>query len=219
MKLVAISDIHGYLIPEEQMPDGDLLVIAGDVCPFKGGHSIKTQTKWLIDNFSSWLRLMKKKYGQVVWIGGNHDFALDEIDAAWGTPSGTVYLRDMTVKVNGLVIHGTPWSVEFGRWAFMKPDMDLIDYYASIPDDAEIVVSHTPPWSVLDANRNGNPCGSKALLDKLDTLANLKWVICGHIHEEGGGIAELSSGAKVANVSILDEFYNPWARSPTVIEV
>ena len=33
MKFVALSDIHGYLIPMEELPEGDVLLICGDILP------------------------------------------------------------------------------------------------------------------------------------------------------------------------------------------
>ena len=63
MKIVCISDLHGYLPTE--MPKGDVLVIAGDICPATD-HSAVFQQAWLSTEFNTWLDAMK--YNNIVCI-------------------------------------------------------------------------------------------------------------------------------------------------------
>src|SRR5690348_12012006 len=71
MKVTAFADAHGALpkIREEC----DLLLIGGDVCPVDQSHEPAHQRNWLRTVFSDWLHEQPAK--NIVWIGGNHDFA------------------------------------------------------------------------------------------------------------------------------------------------
>lgn len=51
MKIVATSDFHGVLPPVESIPECDVLVIAGDVCPLRD-HGVEFQRSWLLTNFT-----------------------------------------------------------------------------------------------------------------------------------------------------------------------
>lgn len=52
MRIAATSDLHGHL-PE--VPDCDLLLIAGDICPLEDG-SIRVQGRWLDTELLGWLQ-------------------------------------------------------------------------------------------------------------------------------------------------------------------
>lgn len=70
IKIVAISDTHGYLPTD--LPEGDILCICGDISPLniqKDGHKMK---QWLRDKFKPWANNLN--YDRIIFIGGNHDF-------------------------------------------------------------------------------------------------------------------------------------------------
>ena len=53
------------------------LLIAGDVCPISD-HTLRRQRAWLNDDFASWLGDRQRVQAEwVVYIAGNHDFALE----------------------------------------------------------------------------------------------------------------------------------------------
>jgi 3',5'-cyclic AMP phosphodiesterase CpdA len=68
-RVVAIADLHGNLPGD--LPEGDVLVIAGDVCPIED-HSVEFQDRWLKETFAAWLDSLP--HAEVIWIAGNHDF-------------------------------------------------------------------------------------------------------------------------------------------------
>ena len=72
MRIVVISDLHGHL-PE--LPDFDLLLIGGDVCPATN-HNRYFQEDWLNGTFSTWINSLpyRNVFSRVVMIAGNHDF-------------------------------------------------------------------------------------------------------------------------------------------------
>lgn len=67
MKVVATSDLHGFL---PQIPPCDLLLIAGDVCPV-WNHRLPFQRKWLRETFTPWLESLPAR--KIVGVWGNHD--------------------------------------------------------------------------------------------------------------------------------------------------
>src|SRR4051812_1778145 len=113
VRLAAISDLHGYL---PDTPPCDALLIAGDICPVDD-HSLPYQREWLKTAFAPWLE--RQPATKIVGIAGNHDFIAEEDDDLMrGLP--WTYLRDETTEAGGLTIHGSPWTVTFMQWAFMR---------------------------------------------------------------------------------------------------
>lgn len=60
------------------------------------------------------------------------------------------------------------------------------DIHLSIPHDTEILLTHTPPYRILDKTRKGKHAGCKHLLAKLQELASCRLHVFGHIHEAFG---------------------------------
>jgi Icc-related predicted phosphoesterase len=218
MKICAISDLHGNLptIPD----DTDLLLIGGDICPnFSGGQSEK-QRAWFLREFLGWLE--KQPVKDVLGTWGNHDF-LPNPGREW---SKLEEFRPI-IKVDELIeyphesgmlkIWFSPWSNQFGNWAWMKDPEDLKAVYAAIPEDVDIIVSHQPPRGFCDSSyvTNHEPVGSKELLNTI-LRVRPEAVICGHIHG-GHGWKKLPDRGIVYNVSIVDERYQP-VNPPTIIE-
>jgi Icc-related predicted phosphoesterase len=209
MKIVAISDLHGEL-PE--IPQGDLVLIGGDICPVSN-HSVEFQWNYLGQNFNNWVN---KIDAPVVWIGGNHDFVLEQYPTAHEDVENATYLQDHTIRLNDLKIHGSPWTPQFFDWAFMKNDDDLAENWTMIPDDVDILITHGPPHGCLDLTQRGVNAGSKTLSNRLTELTNLKLHVFGHIHEAFGVFA--TKDCTYTNVAHVDRSYEP-RKERTVIEL
>ena len=69
MRLVCISDTHTFH-EDVNLPDGDILIHAGDFTN-KGGKSD-------VEDFFGWLMRIKPKYRYILFIAGNHDKCFDE---------------------------------------------------------------------------------------------------------------------------------------------
>jgi Icc-related predicted phosphoesterase len=210
VKVAAIADLHGFL-PE--VPACDVLLIAGDVCPVED-HALDFQRRWLEGRFSDWLRRLDA--AAIVGIAGNHDFAA-QADAELMRGLPWTYLVDETVRVDGLRIHGSPWTPTFMEWAFMMDEEDLPDVWALVPGDVDVLVTHGPPRGYGDLAVHGRHVGSETLLVRLGELENLRLHVFGHIHEAYGSRHTLG-GAALANVSYVDFDYRP-AQPATVFEV
>src|SRR3954471_3350091 len=220
MKILAISDQHGFL-PE--IPECDVLLIGGDICPdfmtqkfytsrVKVDKGEQRQKAWLEREFKPWLESVPAEH--IVGIAGNHDFVFEKSflipDLPW------VYLRDSEVEVDGLRIYGTPWVPNLPFWAFhAKNDEAMKNVYADIPEGIDVLISHGPPKSYGDKVRGWAAKGSETdphvgsiPLDEAILRVKPKAVICGHIHEGYGGYRHRAlDDTYIYNVSIVDETY------------
>jgi len=140
------------------------------------------------------------------------------------------YLCDSGTEYNGVKFWGSPWSLWFKQinpecMAFTGDEKDLEEYYAKIPDDTDILITHSPPWGVLDEvkdRRTGEVrnCGSKALRTALDRVKPL-YIVFGHIHENGGKkllYKHAGPNTVAVNVSHVNHVYQP-THKPTRIYI
>src|SRR4030042_365158 len=113
MKLVIFSDTHGSH-EDLTVPDGDILIFAGDMC----GCSNKKEVRF----FKDWLIKLPHKYKII--IAGNHDWPLYNYKGFGHkifNNDGLYYLQDSWVIIKGIFIYGSPWQPEFCNWAFNLP--------------------------------------------------------------------------------------------------
>ena len=67
---------------------------------------------------------------------------------------------------------------------------NVVDIYARIPPDTEILLTHTPPYDVLDKTRRGKNAGCDVLAARLEQLHACRLHVFGHIHEAHGASIE-----------------------------
>lgn len=207
MKIFAVSDMHGYLPDPATMPEGDLLLIGGDICPV-WNHDVTFQQRWLVTEFNRWLSNVP--YENIVGIGGNHDFVAMRNPGFMREKLGMIYLQDETLEIEGLKIHGTPWVTGLTGWAFCASEDIVSDKMKEVDHDIDILLSHAPPFGVLDGMgwQRKIHVGSTAIASRLsfDKWPNLKAVVCGHIHEGFG--RERLGEVDYYNVAYLNERYD-----------
>src|SRR3954464_4611618 len=154
-KILALSDLHGYL---PDIPPCDLLILAGDYSPGAKDRD------WLMGPFTTWLRKLPAK--EIVGTAGNHDWEFQRAPEAYrGLPWH--YLQDSGIELFGLKLYGSPWTGQFFNWAFMKEDEDLGPIWDKIPPGVDILITHGPPKGILDHNALSFKCGSQTLWDKV----------------------------------------------------
>jgi calcineurin-like phosphoesterase family protein len=225
MRIVATSDTHCGHEDLGALPDGDVLVHAGDATWVGNEREV--------GGFGVWFRGQRHK--RKLFVPGNHDALFQEreqlaIDILTnptsddGDQDGAIYYGcDHQHQIDGVWFYLTPWTRLYGNWSFMLPDedlegmwdardepsgrprLDLVTKFAQIPDTTDILVVHGPPRGTGDALiRNGKEehPGSSALRDRILTIRP-KLVICGHIHG-GYGVHDLD-GIPVVNVAAMDE--------------
>jgi Icc-related predicted phosphoesterase len=199
MKLVLISDTHGY---QPKVPDGDIMIHAGDTCAYTGSKAdFLTFVKWM----------GQKKPKHKVLVVGNHD--------KWAAkqPSGYIrsicaehgifYLDNSSVVIEGIKIWGSPMSPEVGEWAFgIKKGLGA-DMWRYIPFDTDIIVTHGPAYGVNDllARPRFGEDPHNGDIDLYNRIMEIKPLlhVCGHIHE-GYGHTHID-GVDFINAAHLDE--------------
>jgi predicted phosphohydrolase len=111
MRVVAVSDTHTFE-PELQVPDGDVLIHAGD---FTIEGSVSE-----VSHFCAWLH--KQSHRHKIVVAGNHDWLFErsprQAQAFIENVPGTHYLQDSAVEIEGITFYGSPWQPRFCDWAF-----------------------------------------------------------------------------------------------------
>lgn len=202
MRVICLSDTHG-LHDSVQVPGGDLLIHAGDHC----NHGTAGEVR----KFAKWLATLPHRHKIV--IAGNHDWPWRKhrrYAAMWLKEA--TYLQDSGVLVDGIKVWGSPWQPEFCNWAFNLPrGPQLAAVWAGIPDDVEILITHTPPLGILDAG-----LGCADLAARLPQLKRLKLHVFGHVHQ---GYGLLRSGdTTYVNACNCDPEYRP-INSPQILDL
>lgn len=226
MRLVLTSDIHGNLFDPDIVEAGDVLIIAGDVCPdYQFARSVDAQREWIRSEFIPWVKQIDVSLVLATW--GNHDWygehcyrrhhAGVDPEIAALLPQHVKFLTDSSYLLpDGTKVYLTPWQPEFCGWAFNA--LDTVDSlgtkFAEIPEDTEVLVVHGPPFGYGDRvwQPGRDRVGSKELLMRLNRLPSLRLVVCGHIHESYGSYQHVTpTGRKIdiVNVSRCDRLRMP----------
>jgi predicted phosphohydrolase len=192
IRVICISDTHNA---QPSVPDGDILIHAGDLSYFGSADEIRKAAEWL-SSLPHPIKLV---------IAGNHDKALDAklreesrapFDDAlidW-LALGITYLEHSSTKVtvrgHELSVFGSPFTPELGPGAFQYPQARLVpgrarEIWEAIPVDTDILITHTPPYAHLDTTSRGQLAGCPALLDRLWEVRPCLHVY-GHIHYGSG---------------------------------
>jgi Icc-related predicted phosphoesterase len=207
MKIVFISDTHGQhakLI----LPEGDMIIHAGDVSK-RGGMAE-------IENFLAWFSALPFKYK--VFTVGNHDFLAENAPSIFKAliPDNCIYLENNGVTIEGIHIWGSPITPWFYDWAFNRQrGADIAKYWAKIPLDTDIIITHGPPYKILDKTTRGDLTGCVDLKEKINQVKPCVHVF-GHIHEAYG--IEKIEETTFINASVLNVEYQ-LMNAPIVFEL
>jgi len=200
MRIVTVSDTHG-LTPD--LPGGDILIHAGDGTLWGKQQEVNALDEW----FGS----QKKKFQHILFTPGNHDFWFQIPNKL----NNAIVLINQRVIFRGVTFWFSPFSIQFGSWAFMKVEEELRGIWEGIPENVDVLVTHGPPFLILDRGISGEHVGSTSLLSKVLDLKP-KYHIFGHIHEEAGIVK--GEDTLFINASIVDEFYRK-TNEPIIIDI
>lgn len=197
LKIVAISDTHGQH-RSLKLSKGDIIIHAGDVS--KVGRPEEIQ------DFLDWFSKLKFRYK--ILIAGNHDFFFEnahEDVIKKIIPDGIIYLNDSGVEIKGIKVWGSPITPWFNDWAFNRNrGNEIKEHWDIIPDDTDILITHGPPFGILDETVYGKRTGCEELLLRVYQVKP-KYHIFGHIHEDYGCYTK--GETTFINASVLDDWY------------
>jgi Icc-related predicted phosphoesterase len=203
VKVVLTSDTHGFHDAID-VPDGDLLIVAGDFT--------KRGRREEIAAFDRWLRARPHRHKVV--IAGNHDFGMQDLPDRRGLITGATYLEDELVEIGGVRIWGSPWQPRFFDWAFnLDRGEPLRRVWAKIPDGIDILVTHGPPRGILDVTDRGEAVGCDDLREAVFRVRP-KLHVFGHIHEAYG--ERMVDGVRFVNACACTVRYAP-TQPPIVV--
>jgi len=210
-----VGDLHGAY---PKLEGGDLLIVAGDCTTNDKDYS------W--DVFYEWLAA--QKYEKKIYIGGNHDNRLTMTKDMTPKHCDAHYLCDSATSFEGLKIWGSPWTLTFPGinphcTAFTGDEELLASKFALIPDDIDILITHGPPYGIMDMVDRGRftyrkqieNVGSVSLSHAVARIRPLLHVY-GHIHQGYGqcgayfeGAHGMGRGVHYINCSHMNEDYEP----------
>ncbi|KAI0256504.1 Metallo-dependent phosphatase [Lactifluus subvellereus] len=218
-RFVCIADTHSRTLP---LPAGDVLIHAGDLSSWGRVEQLEVTVDWLLS----------LPHPTKIVIAGNHDICLDESRvnsrrSAYTTvtkkdvskarsmmknqaarAAGVHYLEheSMELKTGGKSwkVYGSPATPRYLPGAFQyESRAKAEEIYRRVPRDTEILLTHTPPYGVLDLARSEVRAGCETLSATLDELKQCKLHVFGHIHEAHGaivhgGVERVSVNAAIA---------------------
>ncbi len=233
MIIDCVADLHGHY---PILEGGDLLIVAGDLTRRDSSDEWAEYFLWQGD----------QNYKKIIFIAGNHDNALEKNDMAFYSPEHKVdYLCDSGTEFCGkdskgnsctMKIWGSPWTAQFPGinpkcCAFTMPfgcdtEDHLADMWALIPDDIDILITHSPPYGILDKVKLEGQfklsepplqmyehVGSKSLYNWLKYVGRPKLHVFGHIHEAYGQVEVFPTYDDKMMISInashVNERYQP----------
>jgi predicted phosphodiesterase len=206
-----ISDTHG-LHKRLQLPGGDLLIHAGDC---SSGEELEPVLEFL-----DWLQ--EQNYAYRVLIAGNHDYQFELIPEHLEEECkkrGIILLNDSGCVIEGIKIWGSPIQPWFGDWAFNRQrGPEIRKHWDLIPTDTEILITHGPPYGILDdvmKNSGANKLVGCEDLSRRIVQTQVKLHVFGHIHENGGHA--VLEGRTYVNASTVGERFR--FRDPGYIRV
>ena len=209
VRVVCLSDTHNRHA-DIDVPDGDILIHAGD---FTNHGNVED-----VISFNEWLGTLPHKVKIVV--NGNH-----ESNASWKKDiheliSNAKVLIDSSLAIDtpsgsSLIVYGTnfTWPMKEGR----NP------LYDQIPANAAVIVSHGPAAGYVDG-RLGCPTFTNRCEElKHRSDSELKLVVSGHIHgayglERGSFMAGLKE-VKFVNAAIAGGDIRGQQRIPIVVDI
>lgn len=205
MRLVLISDTHGRHT-ELQLPQGDMLIHAGDFSRHGKPQEIRA--------FNTWLSGLPYRYKVV--ISGNHDFLFETSpQEARALLTAAIYLEDSGIEIEGIKIWGSPVTPRFFNWAFNRSrGQEIQRHWAQIPENTDLLLVHGPPAGILDRTWLGQSVGCADLRQTVQRIRP-RVVVFGHIHESYGEC--LQDSILYLNVSSLDRYGRP-LNAPRVLQ-
>lgn len=209
VRVVFMSDTHDRWPAPGEIPEGDILVHAGD-------HTMMGEDSPLIE---AGYRLRQLPHKYKVFIAGNHDWMFqtnrEYAKQAMGVGErGMIYLENEGIELMGLKFWGSPQQPEFNNWAFnVKRGPDIRKYWDMIPEGLDVLITHGPPRGVLD--KSGFPPFESCGCDDLAVAVREKYPkvhVFGHIH--GGYGMDITTPGKdeyhqtvFYNASLVNEQY------------
>lgn len=209
---------------------GDFLIHCGDFTVFGEPHEIESFLTW----FTSFPHRHK------ILIAGNHEAGLcprqfnqaielnnqvfmerhiRALEIMESFNDKVHYLENSGVELDGIKFWGSPVCggdrMVMRRWGFFYPMREQRrKKWALIPSDTNVLITHTPPFGILDVYNNRH-LGCEELLERVKQVRP-RLHCFGHIHEAKGRWNDRETGTLYVNAAM--EVDGKIRNKPTVFE-
>ena len=212
LKIACISDTHSKQ-DRIKIPKCDLFIAAGDLIN-------NTEGEKEIKLFNEWIEKIESK--TKIIIGGNHDNYLannkSKIKDIFPSANYLEY-NSFQLKDPNILIYGAPCILRRNIFikgnAFSLSGEDMRRQFEKIPSNTDILVTHIPPYGILDIPVKNKRLGSKWLRNEICNRIHPKIHIFGHYHGCANpfAIGKFKNGEKCLFVNACAYF----TRKPFVI--
>ena len=182
MKLLVFSDLHNDFRTAAKLVElsnaVDVVVGAGDFCVARQG----------LDEIIAVLSAITKP---TVVVPGNSESNEELLQACRSWESARV-LHGRRVTIAEIPFYGIGGGIPitpFGSWSYDFTEDEAYDLLRDCPTGG-VLVSHSPPWGVLDVSSGGRKLGSQAVRETI-IRKQPELVVCGHIHGSAGQIDKI----------------------------
>ena len=183
MRILHLSDTHGKHHLLKGLPEADVIVHSGD------GSENGTE-KEVLDLLEWFYNL---DYRHKIFVAGNHDLCLEGAQQIENLPPNCHFLCNSGVEIEGVKFWGVPYFTSDEQAG------NKIQQIAEIPINTDILITHRPPYGILDFD-DGNNFGCVDLLQDVLKIRP-KFHLFGHVHA-GYGI-EKSQYTTFINASLV----------------
>jgi len=198
MRILHLSDTHNKHHLLKNLPKADIIIHSGDASFSGSENEVLDFLNWFCD----------LDYRHKIFVAGNHDDCLygEQIE---GLPDECYYLCHSGVEIEGVKFWGVPLFVSDSL-----KEGGIEQLMAQIPEDTNILISHSPPYGILDFDDNVN-YGCLDLLHAVERI-NPRYHLFGHIHA-AYGIKKLQQTTFV-NSAIINRMYE-LVNKPVLLEI
>jgi len=213
IKIACVSDTHS-LQNKIKIPECDLLISSGDLINYNDGEKE-------MKSFSNWFESIK--CNNKIIVPGNHDKYLEKNKSKFKQffpTSHYLEYNSLELKEHNILIYGAPCTLRrnlfyFGN-AYSLPGDQMKKEWEKIPENTDILITHVPPYDVLDITYKNKHVGSKILRNEICNRIQPKIHIFGHNHDSHVFFVEgeFKNGNKCLfiNACVLNDF------EPCIIE-
>ncbi|KAI6116921.1 Metallo-dependent phosphatase-like protein [Pisolithus croceorrhizus] len=212
-RFVCISDTHSGIF---RLPPGDVLLHAGDLSSYgalpqltrtvdwlkslkhpvkimiAGNHDLCLDENWARPDygFRPEVNYILTDRATVLTASQLIQYARTTVRSL--ASAGLYYLEHEPLHFtapSGKVwkVYGSPAAPVHLEGAFQyASSTEAKAIYQCVPEDTEILITHTPPYRTLDKTRKGKHVGCQVLASRLKRLRHCRLHVFGHIHEDAG---------------------------------
>jgi len=196
MRILHLSDTHSKHHLLKNLPKADLIIHSGDATEDGTENEVLDFLNWFCD----------LDYRYKIFVAGNHDFCLDGKQIE-GLPENCHYLCYSGIEIEEMKFWGIPY--------FLSNELngDVTQLMAKTPKETDVLITHRPPYGVLDFEENTN----FGCLDLLQTVQKIcpKYHLFGHVHASYG--IEKSQHTIFVNASLVRK--NKIVHKPFLLEI